>query len=63
MHLAVIFLPVMVTAPALFFGARDPNRDDEKAGALWWYAFLVRQMESAGPTFIKVRNIAVSGSG
>ena len=26
----------------------------ERWGAVWWYGFMVRQMQKAGPTFIKV---------
>ena len=28
--------------------------EGERWGALWWYDFMVRQMQKAGPTFIKV---------
>lgn len=55
LHLVVIFVPVMVTVPALWIGPRDPNRDNERSGRLWWYWFLVKSMERAGPAFIKVR--------
>jgi aarF domain-containing kinase len=54
-HLAIIFVPVMVTVPALWIGTRDPKRDNERWGSLWWYWFLVKSMERAGPAFIKVR--------
>ena len=54
LHLVVIFVPVMVTVPALWIGTRDPKRDNERSGTLWWYWFLVRSMERAGPAFIKV---------
>jgi aarF domain-containing kinase len=46
-------VPVFVTIPVVYIGARDPERDNERSGTLWWYAFLVRQMERAGATFIK----------
>jgi hypothetical protein len=52
-QLVVIFVPVFVTIPVVYIGARDPERDNERSGTLWWYAFLVRQMERAGATFIK----------
>lgn len=55
LHLVVIFVPVMVTVPALWIGARDRARDNERSGTLWWYWFLVKSMERAGPAFIKVR--------
>ena len=52
-QLVVIFVPVFATIPIVYIGARDPERDNERSGTLWWYAFLVRQMERAGATFIK----------
>lgn len=60
-QLLVIFVPVFATIPIIFIGSRDPNRDNERTGTLWWYAFLVKQMEKAGATFIKVR-LLVSGA-
>jgi len=53
-QLVVIFVPVFVTIPVIFLGTRVPERDHERSGTLWWYQFLVKQMERAGPTFIKV---------
>ena len=55
LHLVIIFVPVISTAPAIWFGGRVSKQDDERAGALWWYGFLVRSMERGGPAFIKVR--------
>ena len=54
LHLVAIFVPVLVTVPALWLGSRDPKRDNERKGTLWWYWFLVKSMERAGPAFIKV---------
>lgn len=54
LHLVVIFVPVMVTVPAMWLGKRQPDRDNERSGTLWWYGFLVRSMERAGAAFIKV---------
>ena len=54
LHLAFIFLPVIITIPALWIGPRPGNGND-RAGTIWWYAFLVHSMERAGPAFIKVR--------
>ena len=54
LHLAVIFIPVIVTIPVIWFGRRQPDRDNETSGTLWWYGFLVKSMEWAGPAFIKV---------
>jgi aarF domain-containing kinase len=53
-HLLVIFVPVILTIPLVFIGPRSTEWSGERAGTIWWYAFLVRSMERAGPTFIKV---------
>ena len=53
-QLVAIFLPVFATIPFIFVGSRNPDHDNERTGTLWWYSFLVKQMERAGPTFIKV---------
>ena len=55
LHLAFIFVPVLVTIPVIWLGKRQPDRDNERTGTLWWYGFLVRSMERAGAAFIKVR--------
>lgn len=54
LHLLFIFVPVIVTVPSIWLGRRIKNRDNERAGTLWWYGFLVHSMERAGPAFIKV---------
>jgi aarF domain-containing kinase len=54
--LALIFMPLIITAPAVFMGKRIPELHDERSGTIWWYRLLVRHMEMAGPTFIKVRS-------
>jgi aarF domain-containing kinase len=54
LHLAFIFVPVILTVPAIWLGPRQKDRDNEKSGTLWWYWFLVNSMERAGPAFIKV---------
>lgn len=54
LHLAVIFVPVILAIPAIWIGRRQMDRDNERAGTLWWYSFLVKGMEWAGPAFIKV---------
>lgn len=56
LHLVFIFVPVLVTVPIIWFGKRQPDRDNERSGTLWWYGFLVRSMERAGAAFIKVRS-------
>ncbi|KAL9602740.1 MAG: hypothetical protein Q9219_001583 [cf. Caloplaca sp. 3 TL-2023] len=60
LHLAVIFVPVIVTIPAIWLGRRVKEQDSERAGTLWWYNFLVRSMERAGPAFIKLGQWAAS---
>lgn len=54
LHLVIIFVPVIGTMPLIWLGRRQKNRDSERSGTLWWYSFLVRSMERAGPAFIKV---------
>jgi aarF domain-containing kinase len=53
-QLVFIFIPVLATIPVIFVGPRIADCDNERSGTLWWYRFLVRQMERAGATFIKV---------
>lgn len=67
LYLAFLFLPVIATAPVLAFEWLDKTeiphvprgtrrkRQKERRTTRWWYRFLVKQMERAGPTFIKVR--------
>jgi aarF domain-containing kinase len=54
LQLAAIFVPVILTVPVMWLGKRQPGRDNERTGALWWYGFLVQAMEWSGPAFIKV---------
>lgn len=53
-HLVIIFLPVIVTLPAVWFGPKIKGRNELRTGTLWWYGFLVKSMERSGPAFIKV---------
>lgn len=62
LHLVVIFVPVIGTMPLLWLGRRQKKRDNERSGTLWWYSFLVRSMERAGPAFIKLGQWAASRS-
>lgn len=62
LHLVVIFVPVLVAVPTIWFGKRHPERDNERTGTLWWYSFLVKAMEMAGPAFIKLGQWAASRS-
>ncbi|KAI9373976.1 hypothetical protein BJX61DRAFT_500653 [Aspergillus egyptiacus] len=59
-HLVAIFLPVIITAPTIWFGRTLKDRDGVRTGTLWWYKFLVRSMERAGPAFIKLGQWAAS---
>jgi len=54
LHLVIIFVPVILAVPVIWIGARDPHKDNERAGTIWWYGFLVASMERAGAAFIKV---------
>lgn len=54
LHLAAIFVPVLLAVPMIWFGERQKDRDNERSGTLLWYNFLVTGMEWAGPAFIKV---------
>lgn len=56
-QLAFIFIPVIATIPVIWLGRRIKKRDSERAGTLWWYNFLVKSMERAGPAFIKVNPV------
>lgn len=60
LQLVVIFVPVIASVPAIWLGSRQPDRDNERSGTLWWYKFLVNAMEWAGPAFIKLGQWAAS---
>lgn len=62
LHLVVIFVPVLVSVPAIWLGKRNPERDNERSGTIWWYGFLVSSMERAGAAFIKLGQWAASRS-
>ncbi|KAK7419977.1 hypothetical protein QQZ08_010614 [Neonectria magnoliae] len=62
LQLVFIFVPVIVTVPAIWFGSRQGHRDNERSGTIWWYGFLVNAMELAGPAFIKLGQWAASRS-
>lgn len=48
-----IFMPVIMTIPVMWLG-RKVGEEGEREGTVWWYGFLVKSLERAGPTFIKV---------
>lgn len=60
LQLAGIFVPVLLSVPIIWFGSRQPDRDNERTGTIWWYEFLVKGMEWAGPAFIKLGQWAAS---
>ncbi|KAL5044443.1 hypothetical protein BDW71DRAFT_185981 [Aspergillus fruticulosus] len=60
LHLVAIFLPLILTAPTIWLGRRIKDNDGARTGTLWWYNFLVRAMERAGPAFIKLGQWAAS---
>ncbi len=53
-YLCFVFIPVFLTAPMLLVGQPESKFGGDKWGAVWWYGFLTRQMQQAGPTSIKV---------
>jgi aarF domain-containing kinase len=67
-HLALLFGPVILTSPMLIVGKVERRKrlgkpvpdDADNWGAVWWYGFLVKQMERAGPSFIKLGQWAAS---
>lgn len=63
LHLVMIFVPVIGTMPLIWLGNRQKNRYNERSGTIWWYSFLVRSMERAGPAFIKVSPTLPTGQG
>lgn len=62
LHLLVLFVPVIIAIPAVWFGRRIPDKDNERSGSIWWYHFLVGSMERAGAAFIKLGQWAASRS-
>lgn len=62
LHLGLIFIPVILTAPVALIGPRDKARHNERVTTIWWYGFLVKSMERAGPAFIKLGQWAASRS-
>lgn len=58
LHLVIIFVPLIVSVPAIWLGPRNPKRDNERSGTIWWYNFLVKSMERAGPAFIKACRVS-----
>ncbi|KZP25451.1 ABC1-domain-containing protein [Athelia psychrophila] len=59
-HLAILFVPVIVAMPMLLVGKPDKRLNGDRWGAVWWYGLLVSRMQAAGPTFIKLAQWAAS---
>lgn len=60
LHLLFIFSPVIIASPMLFIGVSEPQYGGERWGAIWWYGLLTKNMQRAGPTFIKVSVCLIS---
>ncbi|KAJ5273973.1 hypothetical protein N7478_009098 [Penicillium angulare] len=60
LHLFVIFMPVIVTVPMIWVGRALESNNGAQWGTIWWYRFLVKAMERAGPAFIKLGQWAAS---
>ena len=58
-HLFFILFPVILSSPMLLVGSLEERLQGDRWGAVWWYDYLVAQMDRAGPTFIKVRNVVL----
>ncbi|RPB17057.1 ABC1-domain-containing protein [Morchella conica CCBAS932] len=58
--LVTIFVPLILAIPLVYLGKRLPEKNNERQGTIWWYAFLIKSMEQAGPTFIKLGQWAAS---
>lgn len=56
-YLFYLFVPVIITIPMLLVGSPDVQLQGDRWGAVWWYDYLVKRMQAAGPTFTKVINI------
>jgi aarF domain-containing kinase len=55
-HLFFLFIPVILSSPMLLVGSPEQRLQGDRWGAVWWYGYLVAQMDRAGPTFIKVHD-------
>ena len=60
LHLVVIFAPVVLTIPSVWFGRKVTAHHGTRSGTLWWYNFLVSAMQRAGPAFIKVSQYPIT---
>lgn len=51
-YLSLLFFPVLVSIPMMFIGQL---KQGVPSGRLWWFKLLSKQMERAGPSFVKVK--------
>ncbi len=58
-HLFFLFIPVILSSPMLLVGSPEGRFQGDRWGAVWWYDYLVAQMDRAGPTFIKVQDYTI----
>ena len=58
-HLFFLLFPVILSSPMLLVGSPEERLQGDRWGAVWWYDYLVVQMDRAGPTFTKVSNIVL----
>ena len=58
-YLFFLLFPVILSSPMLLVGSPEERLQGDRWGAVWWYDHLVAQMDRAGPTFTKVRNIGL----
>ena len=58
-RLFFLLFPVILSSPMLLVGSSEERLQGDRWGAVWWYEYLVAQLDRAGPTFIKVRNIVL----
>lgn len=59
-HLFFLFAPIILSSPMLLVGSPEARLQGDRWGAVWWYDYLVVQMDRAGPTFIKLAQWAAS---
>ncbi|KAH9044525.1 ABC1-domain-containing protein [Lactarius pseudohatsudake] len=59
-HLFFLFAPIILSSPMLLVGSPEERFQGDRWGAVWWYDYLVVQMDRAGPTFIKLAQWAAA---
>ncbi|CAH2447860.1 UbiB family protein [Komagataella phaffii CBS 7435] len=59
-ELTILFSPILLLRPIVWFGHRRHDRSNEKSGAILWYKYIKFSAELAGPSFIKLGQWAAS---